>query len=786
MIKHREGDIALDFISLANAMPQLVWISLADGVTIYYNDRLADYAGTKKKEDGSWIWDNPVHPDDLHRTIATWENSVKTGRHFEIEHRLQMENGEYRWHLNRATPQYDESGNIKFWFGTATDVHKHKQIENALRASEAEFRASFENSSVGMAQTNTATGQFLRVNDAFCNMIGYSREELMETKFSEITHPEERDADLILFRKMVNGETREYQSEKRYVRKDGSVIWVMVTSNLVYGEDGKATRTNAVIRDITRKKNAEYALLDSEEKFKAFLHNSPLLAWSKDEQGKYVYINLSYEKRWGVSLEDWKGKTDMELHTVEIAKQFRDNDLKVLRTSEPIWDVEQQIELDGSTSYWQSFKFTYTDVGGQRFVGGIGYEITKQRIAEEASRKAKEQLELTFTNVPTGIMLFDKSRKLVFANDLAANFTGYNSAQEMMNAVTLADVRERGSTHYDVYNDEGSLEKPENSPVQRSFKTMQATYGVYKLNYKNDNSIKWVYYVSNPLVNEKGEVDMVIATITDITIQKEAENLLMKEQRDSAERLERLVDQRTRELQESNEGLQQFAHVASHDLKEPVRKIKIFGNRLREEYGDVLPERARLYLEKMEAAANRMYTMIEGVLQYSSFNSLQQEIEPIDLGQMMKSIESDLEILIHQKQAEVVYKLLPVIKGVPVLIHQLFYNLINNSLKFSKAGLPPVIKISSGMITLDNQEFVRIDVEDNGIGFEEEYADRIFHTFSRLHPKDIYEGTGLGLSLCKKIVERHQGFIEAKSEIGKGSRFSVMLPVSPTTVASPF
>jgi light-regulated signal transduction histidine kinase (bacteriophytochrome) len=287
------------------------------------------------------------------------------------------------------------------------------------------------------------------------------------------------------------------------------------------------------------------------------------------------------------------------------------------------------------------------------------------------------------------------------------------------------------------------------------------------------------------LIDQQGEVDMVITTITDITVQREAENMLMKEQKDSAERLEKLVALRTKELQESNEGLQHFAHVASHDLKEPVRKIKIFGDRLLTEFQDALPEKALAYLEKIEKAADRMYTMIEGVLRYSSFEAMQKAFEDVDMQTLMESIESDLELLIHQKHARIVYSRLPRIRGVHVLLHQLFYNLINNSLKFSKPGVPPVVELKASECEIGGKAYLCITVEDNGIGFENENAKKIFHTFARLHPKDIYDGTGLGLSLCKKIVEKHQGMIWATSEPGVGSVFTVMLPLVPTSGGDP-
>jgi signal transduction histidine kinase len=260
-----------------------------------------------------------------------------------------------------------------------------------------------------------------------------------------------------------------------------------------------------------------------------------------------------------------------------------------------------------------------------------------------------------------------------------------------------------------------------------------------------------------------------------------------------AGRLEEEVRIRTRELrdlnvalkdlnsslQKSNEDLQQFAHVASHDLKEPVRKIRIFSSRLRDEYGAALPEQARVFLHKIDQATARMYSMIEGVLAYSILNGSEQTIGPIDLNVVFANIEIDLEVTIGEKGASLVRGRLLQIEGASVLIYQLFYNLVNNSLKFARVGVPPVIEVVAKVLQGEGstEAMAEITLTDNGIGFEQEHTDRIFDTFARLHARDKYEGTGLGLALCRKIVDRHQGSIRATGEKNKGAVFVIRLPL---------
>ena len=282
---------------------------------------------------------------------------------------------------------------------------------------------------------------------------------------------------------------------------------------------------------------------------------------------------------------------------------------------------------------------------------------------------------------------------------------------------------------------------------------------------KTDETQSWVKIKGKVLFSEDGKPLTLIGVIQDIT-----------EQKHFAEELTKQVKERTIELQRSNDDLLQFAHVASHDLKEPVRKIKIFSNMLEQEFSEKLPERAQGYLTKIQNSTDRMFSMIEGVLAYSAVTSSDRPINSIDLNDVIKNIESDLEILIENKDAVIKTAQLPTIEGASVLIYQLFYNLINNALKFAKEDRQSIITIQSELIG-DTKNRAKIVVSDNGIGLDPLYIHKIFDVFSRLNAKDQYEGTGLGLALCKKIVQRHHGSIEASGVKGESATFTIYLPV---------
>ena len=234
----------------------------------------------------------------------------------------------------------------------------------------------------------------------------------------------------------------------------------------------------------------------------------------------------------------------------------------------------------------------------------------------------------------------------------------------------------------------------------------------------------------------------------------------------------------TADLQRSNRELQDFASVASHDLQEPLRKISAFGDRLMRKYADSLPPEGQDYLARMKNAVERMSGLIEDLLTYSRVTTRAKPFEPLDLNTVVREVLDDLEARIYQTGGKVEVASLPTIEADPTQIRQVFQNLIGNALKFSREGVPPVVKVSAELMNTGNGEQCRITVSDNGIGFDRQYAERIFRVFERLHGREQYEGTGMGLAIVKKIAERHGGTAVADGVPNEGATFTITLPVS--------
>jgi two-component system sensor kinase FixL len=282
-------------------------------------------------------------------------------------------------------------------------------------------------------------------------------------------------------------------------------------------------------------------------------------------------------------------------------------------------------------------------------------------------------------------------------------------------------------------------------------------------NRAKDGSYYWVHTTIVPFLDSQGQPDRYVAVRYEITERKQAEEQLQIY---------------AKKLEISNQELQDFASVAAHDLQEPLRKIQSFSDRIVTKAKNELGEEYRDYLTRIQSSAKRMQTLINDLLTYSRVTTRALPFIPLDLNDAVKHVVSDLEVRLEQSKGKIEFKDLATIYADPSQIHQLLLNLIGNGLKFFKPGTPPIVTVTTKIVDGEKgQKFCEISVQDNGIGFDEKYLDRIFTIFQRLHGRTEYEGTGIGLAVCRKIVDRHGGHITAKSVPNEGSTFIVKLPI---------
>ncbi|WP_298733458.1 ATP-binding protein [uncultured Chitinophaga sp.] len=344
-----------------------------------------------------------------------------------------------------------------------------------------------------------------------------------------------------------------------------------------------------------------------------------------------------------------------------------------------------------------------------------------------------------------------------------------------------------------IYRTDGSLLPPEQYPMAIAVREGKPLLGEEIVIEHPDGARRHILTNPQPIFDAAGNIVEAINMLVDITAHRKAEEALRQNEERYRTMLEKEVEERMNELRrvnsdlaKSNNDLEQFAYVASHDLQEPLRKIRIFAGMVEELIDD--PEKARHYLGKICASSERMMTLIQDLLNFSKLNRTGQPLEEVNLNMVLQHVLNDLELVIQEKQAVVTSQDLPMIKGEPLQLYQLFYNIINNSLKFSNPHVPPHIAISTKVLLpeevsihpgLDpSLEYVEVLLKDNGIGFAQQHAEQIFTIFQRLNDHQAFTGTGIGLALCKKIVSNHHGHIYAVSKVAAGAAFYVVLPRS--------
>lgn len=382
--------------------------------------------------------------------------------------------------------------------------------------------------------------------------------------------------------------------------------------------------------------------------------------------------------------------------------------------------------------------------------GGDGHQLYTLKTADQAYRVFIEKMnEGAITLNKDGIVLYCNSQFASMVNEPISNVIG----SKFVKFVVDADKQ--------VYH--------------QTFKESWKKDSKVELSLQTENNPVPVQLSVTTLALEQGTALSII--LTDLSNQKET-------QRQLQDSIQQLAAMNTA-LELSNHDLQQFASVASHDLQEPLRKIQMFANLVIVRHGEILTADVKRYVEKIIQSAGRMKTLILDVLNYSKLSANDNIFEEVDLNELVKELLEDFELIIQEKNATVKVDELCTIVANKGQVRQVFQNIISNSLKFSNRNLPPMIYIRSSRHTeksfdspvQNDGPFCIISIKDNGIGFDEKYLAQIFALFERLHTKDSYEGTGIGLAITKKIMDKHNGLVSARSHAGQGAEFLLLFPM---------
>lgn len=399
-------------------------------------------------------------------------------------------------------------------------------------------------------------------------------------------------------------------------------------------------------------------------------------------------------------------------------------------------------------------------------------EIAEKEKAEESLRWSNTQLNVAQEIARIGHWEWDvQANKVVWSR-------GLHSIYGVKDGVGLSYEKYLDRIHPD---DKDFV----NDKIQQAYQTKVFPDFIHRI--RTPEGVEKIIHSRGEIItNEAGQVVKMIGTGQDITEQQKVQ--------------QRMVE-RTHELENTNAELQKFAYVASHDLQEPLRKIMTFASLLEREATKDISGSGKMYLEKIVQSAGRMQRLIDDILQFSSLKASKNDYQLTDLNLIIKQVLSDMEVKIEDTKASIQVDKLPIIEAISSQMGQLFQNLLSNALKFRKETGAPLVQIKSSLLPAEQltnygwtdkanisgagysynwsrEQFVRIEIKDNGIGFDESYAEKIFEIFQRLHTSRVYEGTGIGLAICKKIVDNHRGMIAAEGKPGNGASFTIILPLS--------
>ncbi|MEB3179974.1 MAG: PAS domain-containing protein [Nostocaceae cyanobacterium] len=779
------------------------WDILSNKIT--WSGSLETIYGWEADTEGSYeMFLQCVHPQDRDFVTKAVSQALDEGAEYDIEFRLILPSGNIRWLATKGHVFRDPSGQPVRMFGVDMDITKRKQVEAELRESQLRWELCLRGTNDGIWDWNLKTNEVF-FSTRWKEMLGYADHEISNhlDEWSSRVHPDDLGWVTQAIQDHFAHKTPFYITEHRVCCKDGTYKWILDRGQALWDENGNVVRMAGSHTDITERKQAEEALRESEQRLQAILDNSSAVIFLKDLQGRYILINRQYETLFHIERGVIAGKTDYDVFPAEIAEAFRVNDQQVIATGSSLMCEELAPHPDGLHTYL-SVKFPLYDATQAAYaICSISTDITERKQASEELqrqnlrsqlfaditykiRQSLQVQEILNTSVSEVQKLLNADRVLIF--QLSTDGAGVVLSEAVMPGFPVV----LGQNIFDpCFAEQGYVDKYRQGNISAISDVEQANIQPCHVEFLQQFAVKanlvvpillkddlWglliAHQCAHPRQWESFEVELLCQLADQIGIALAQAEMLEAQTRHSEE------------LMRSNAELQQFAFIASHDLQEPLRKILAFGNRLKATCRDSLNEQGLDYLQRMENAAERMQTLIEDLLALSRVTTRAQPFVAVNLREITQEVLLDLEVRREQSQGTVQVGELPTLDADPLQMRQLLQNLIGNALKFSRPGITPFVKVycqfssaaeqSTAKVSA-NGDYCQLIVEDNGIGFDEKYLDRIFQVFQRLHSRSQYEGTGIGLAICRKIAERHNGNITAKSTTGGGAKFIVTLPM---------
>ena len=665
-----------------------------------------------------------------------------------------------RWWRTTLMPMRDpQSGRVIRLIGSALDISAEVAAQARMEEQARLYQDTFDRTPV-MQLTLDAERRIVRVSDYLLRRLGYSRDELLGRLTGEFMTEESaaRGRSQVVPQTLREGEVHDIPYT--LLTRDGAEVDVLLSVIAIRDPAGEVIEFNSVALEVTELNRANKALvatvarLDEAQRLNQEIYDStPAMLYTVGPDRRILRVSDHWLKVMGYAREDVVGRTSMEFMDLPSARLARDEVIPRFRREGRIRNVPYTfLKADGTKmEVLLSSTMVYDDDGAELRANTVMTDVTERNRAfrelDRAHREivALEELEHErYVRTPAMLYTLGPDFRIVEVSDYWLRVMGYRRDQVV------------GRLPFDFMT-ERAIVRAREEVIPTMLERDRIDEIPLEL-YRADGSVAEVLLSSVAERDGNGGFERIFSVMRDVT---------------ERNRAHRDLEAAYRELEEKNQELEHFAHIASHDLREPLRKVRAFADRLRRKAGAELDPENLTYLDRIETAVDRMRDLIQDLMTLSIAGSREFLVEEVDMAALVHDVAADLDDAIQAAGGTVMIEGdFCAVAGDASQLQQLFANLLGNALKYRAAERPVEVRV----VAEQDGRNLHLSVSDNGIGFESDYAERIFKPFVRLHGHGAFEGTGMGLAICQKIVSRHNGRIAAEGRPGEGARFRIPLP----------
>jgi len=628
----------------------------------------------------------------------------------------------------------------------SADISGVKQLQEELLKSEEKYRTILEEMDEGYYEID-CKGNFTFINEAVARIFGGTRREMLEMSYKQYIPQENWSSTVADYTSVFQTGIPKRRRPGVSLRKDGTKTYREDSIFPLRNEKGEIIGLRGIARDVTEQKLAEEALIKEKLYSEAVIDSLPGIFYVIDTEGRFVRYNKNAMEVVGYSAEEAQNMRAWDI----IAEE--DKELMAAKLIEVFRDGAADTEIKVVTKAGKKIPFHITAkrviLGDHTYMLGTGIDISKRLAAERARDESEKNYRLLAENTTDIISIVDKDFNLVWLSASGEKLTGFSLEEQKYMTLDKKVTPESARRSLDLIKRIIREEMEGTFPPDRH-------YDIQSELYCKDGSTKWTETKMRFIRDNQGKAVSMLMQGRDIDERKKTEDALQKTMED---------------LKRSNEELQQFAYVASHDLQEPLRMVSSYVQLLEKRYKDKLDPDAHDFIDYAVSGAKRMQNLINDLLSYSRVGTRGKPFMPVDCSEVLYAATSNLEVAIREAGAVIDHDDLPQVIGDEGQLIQVFQNVIGNAVKFHGEE-PPRICIDAKLV---GDEWV-FSVKDNGIGIDPQFFERIFLVFQRLNGTD-YPGTGIGLSIARKVVQRHGGRMWLESQPGQGSTFYFTVPI---------